>query len=199
MIGENDEGWQILTLTSERVGDPRACTGEARKGKACRLQQGALAVNAGFPDDVVDEGDVIDDLAERSDDLAEHLAALTVRFESPRPGKAGAGGALEQLDGLARIPRGAVLFFQERFMVKGIDVARRPCHEKLDDPLCPRRRMEHAREDAVPGKHVRESEPGERARECTEELAAVGKSQFTPGLVCVNLWSFHGRKYSRVG
>ncbi len=164
MIGENDEGWQILTLTSERIGDPRARTGEARKGEACRLQQGPLAVHAGFPDDVVDKGDLIDDLAERSDDLAEPLAALSVGLESPWPGKAGTGGALEQLDGLARIPGGAVLFFQERFMVKGIDVARRPRHEKLDDPLCPRRRMEHAREGAVPGEHVRESETGERAR-----------------------------------
>ena len=84
-------------------------------------------------------------------------------------------------------------------MVKGIDVARRTRHEKLDDPLRPRRRMEHSGEDAVPGEHVRERETGERARECAEKLAAVGKSQFTPGLVCFNLSSFHGRKYSRVG
>lgn len=199
MVGQDDEGGQILTFTSQRVGDPRARTREAGENEARRLQERALAVDAGFPNDVVDEGDVIDDITERRDDFAQHLAAFPVRLESPGTGEAGAGSALEQLDGLTRIPRSAVFLFEERFVVKGVDMTRRTGHEELDDPLRPRRRVQRARKDPVTGKEVGERETGEGCREGAEKLAAIGKSRFTHGVVCVKLGGVHGRKHSRVG
>src|SRR5690606_5806789 len=90
VVGEDNEGGQIFVFTSERVGDPGARTRETGKAEARRLQQGALAVHARFADDIVDKGDLINDLAERGDDLAEHLATLPVGRKSPRTGEGGA-------------------------------------------------------------------------------------------------------------
>ena len=59
-------------MLPEAVADPAAHAGEAGAVEAGRLQQRALAVDAGLADHVVDERDLIDDVAERRDEFAEH-------------------------------------------------------------------------------------------------------------------------------
>ncbi len=136
MIGEDDEGRQIFVFTAEGVGDPRARAGKSREAKTRRLQERALTVHPRFSDNIVHESDLINDLTERRNDVAQHFTAFSVGLESPGTREARAGGALEKLDRLPRIPRGAVLLLEQRLMVEGIDMARRPRHKKLNDPFC---------------------------------------------------------------
>ena len=72
MIGQHDERRQVLVHAAEAVADPAAHAGKPGAIEAGGLQQRALAVDAGLADHVVDERDLIDDRAERRDDLAEH-------------------------------------------------------------------------------------------------------------------------------
>ena len=197
MIGEDDEGRQIFVFTAEGVGDPRARAGESGETETCRLQERALTVHSGLPDDIVNEGDLIDDLAERRNDVAQHLAAFPVGLESPGTGEAGPGGALEKLDRLARIPRLAVLLREQRLVVKGINMARRPCHKKLDDPFCFWWRVEGSRENPARGESVPREEIGERKAgkgpgESAEKMATLEKSRFALRVVHVTVIGVHG-------
>ena len=100
MIGQDNKGRQVIALAAQRITDPRPGTGKTRELKTGRLQQRPLAMHTGLADDVMHKGDVIDDRAERSDDIAEHLAALSIGLESPGAAETGARGALKQLHGL---------------------------------------------------------------------------------------------------
>ena len=79
----------------------------------------------GLADHVVDERDLVDDVAERRDDLAEHLAALAVGLELPHRPEPGAEAVLERLDVLAEVGRLAVALDEFGLEVEEIDVARR--------------------------------------------------------------------------
>ena len=93
MVGQHDERRQVLVQTAEAVADPAAHAGEAGAVEAGRLQERALAVDAGLADHVVDERDLVDDVAERRDDFAEHacrvwpygLKSQTGLSHGPRP------------------------------------------------------------------------------------------------------------------
>ena len=85
MVGQHDERGQVVGQAAQPVADPRAHRGEAGPVEAGRLEQRPLAVHAGLADDVVDEGDVVDDGPQRRDDVAEHLAARAVGLERRRP------------------------------------------------------------------------------------------------------------------
>ncbi len=95
MVGKDHEGGKILVVAPEGVGNPGTRARKAGKIEAGRLQQGSLAVDAGLADHVVHESDVVDDLAEGSDDVAHHFSALAVGIEFPRAGETGARFALE--------------------------------------------------------------------------------------------------------
>ena len=79
VVREDDEGGEVVVHAAEPVANPRAHAGEAGAVEAGRLQIGGLTVHAGFSGQIMDEGDVIDDLAQWGHGLAEHLAALPVR------------------------------------------------------------------------------------------------------------------------
>lgn len=64
MVWQHDEGRQIIVHRAEAVANPAARAREAGKQKAGRLQQRGRAVDAGFADHIVDESDVVHDLAE---------------------------------------------------------------------------------------------------------------------------------------
>ena len=75
VIGQDHERGQIVVHAAQAVADPAPHGGEAGPVEAGRLQQRPLAVHAGLADHVVDEGDVVDDRAQRRDGIAEQLAA----------------------------------------------------------------------------------------------------------------------------
>ena len=103
--------------------------GKARPLETGRLQISCLTVNAGFTDDIVNERHVIHALAKLRDDRGQRLAALAVPGPFPRRLERVAGGALEQLDALARIPFFAVPLDEFRLVVKQIQMTRRAAHE----------------------------------------------------------------------
>ena len=84
MVGQYDEGRQIVVHAAEPVADPAPHPREARPVEAGGLQIGRLRVHAGLADHIVHEGHVVHHLAERRHRLAEHLPALAMRLELPR-------------------------------------------------------------------------------------------------------------------
>jgi hypothetical protein len=61
VVGQHDEGRQVVVERAEAVADPAAGAGEAGQLETGRLQQRGGAVHAGLADHVVHEGEVIDD------------------------------------------------------------------------------------------------------------------------------------------
>ena len=131
-----------------------------------------MAVHARLADEVVDEGDVIDDVAEGSDDLAEPFARLAIGLEFPRTRETRARRRLKELHRFAGVPGFAVLLLEERLVVEGVDMARRPRHEELHDPFRAWRMMQRAGKDSVAREEIGKGEARERARERAEEGAA---------------------------
>ncbi len=79
-------------------------------------------------------------------------------------------------------------------MVEEIDMTRRPRHEKLHDPLRPRRMMQGAGKDAIPREQVGQGEAGERARERAEEVAAAGECALAVAGGCATIKKVHGEQ-----
>ena len=130
-------------------------------------------MHAGTADDIMHEGDVIRDLTDGRDDIAEHLARLTVRLEFPGRREGRARAALEEFDGFTWIPFLAVLLLKQRFVVPHVDVAGCTGHEELDDALGLGRGVQ----DAAGGRGGEEGFVSEQAREGDAAEAAAGGEQ----------------------
>ncbi len=133
MVGEDDEGREVVVHAAEPVADPRAHAGEAGAVEAGGLQIGGLTVHAGFSGQIMDEGDVIDDLAQRGHGLAEHLAALPVWGEFPDRFFPRAESILEGFDVFSEVGFFAVAFDELGLEVEEIEMAGGATHEELDD------------------------------------------------------------------
>jgi hypothetical protein len=180
VVGEHDEGGQVFVERAESVADPAAGAGETGQLKTGGLQERGGAVHAGLADHVVDEGEVIDDVAERGDDLAEHFAGLAVGAKIPERAEPRAETVLEDLDGLAEIAGLAVAFDQLGFVVEEIEVAGGAGHKKLHDAFRFGGVVQRARgrgrrirgEGTVVAEHRGEGETAEAAAGLPEEIAA---------------------------
>ena len=92
-------------------------------------------MHAGTADDIMHEGDIVHDVTDGRDDVAEHLARLAIGLEFPGRREGRARAALEEFDGFARIPLLAVFLLEEGLVVPHVDVAGGAGHEELDDAL----------------------------------------------------------------
>jgi hypothetical protein len=97
---------------------------------------------------------LVDDITERSNDLAEQFAAFAMRLKCPGAGKASTGCALKQLNLFAWVPGLTVSFVQQRFVIKRVDVACCASHEQLNDSFCAWPVMELPVEDTFFGHQV---------------------------------------------
>ena len=129
-----------------------------------------MAVYAGAADDIMHEGDVVHDVADGRDDVAEHLAGLAVGFEFPGRREGRPRAALEEFDRFTRIPFLAVLLLEQRLVVPHVDVAGSTGHEELDDAL----RFGRGVEDAAGGRGAEERFVSEEAGEGDAAEAAAG-------------------------
>src|SRR5439155_9038001 len=87
VVGQDDEGRQVLVEAAQAVADPAAHAGEAGRLEAGGLEVGRLAVDARLADEVVDEGDVVHAGAQCRDGLAEVFATAAVAPELPGRGE----------------------------------------------------------------------------------------------------------------
>ena len=141
VIRKHDEGRQVLVDRSESVADPRPHARESGQLEPCRLKVRRLAVHAGLAHQIVHERHLIDHLPEVGHHIAEWLARLTVRPERPHRFHPRTQPILEGLDRFAEITRLSVTFHQLGLVVEQVEMTRRPRHEQLDHPLCPRPMM----------------------------------------------------------
>ena len=174
---DDDESGQVIVHTAQAVAHPRTHAREARPLETGRLQISCLTVNAGFADDIVNECHVIHALAELRDDRGQRLAALAVLSPFPRRLECVAGGALEQLDGLAWIPFFAVPLNEFRLVVKQIQMTRRAAHEQLNHPLGLGLVMQANRvrgtEHAIATKHPGEGNAAQATARSPEKIASA--------------------------
>ena len=137
-------------------------------------------MHAGFADHVVNEGEIVDDAAERGHDLAEHLSGLAVGLEIPERAQPRSEAVLKRFHRLAEIARLPVSFDQLGFVVEEIEVAGGAGHEELHDAFCFGRMVERAGsrgrrirgERTVVAEHRGEGEAAETAAGLPEEFAA---------------------------
>ena len=174
MVGQHDEGRQVVVEGTEAVADPRAGARETGELKPRRLQQRGRAVHPGLAGHIVDESQLVHDLAEGRDDLAEEFAAAAVRPEIPEGTEPRPETILERLDRLAKVAGLAVSLHQLGLVVEEVEVAGRPRHKELHDALRPRRRRARRGccEGPVAAEHRRERETAETAPGTPEEFAA---------------------------
>ena len=179
VVGQHDEGRQVLVQRAETVAHPAARARESRQLEARRRQRGRGRMHARAAGDIVDERDVVDMRAELRDGFAEHLAALAVRLELPRGLHPRPEPVLEGLDLLAEIAGLSVVLDELGLEVEEIEVAGRARHEELHDALRLRRelqrrgsgsRVEEA--EGIARKHRGERDAAESATRAPEELAA---------------------------
>jgi len=135
MIGQHDEGGEIVIQRAEAVAGPTACAGKSRQLEAGGLQQRGGRVDAGFADHVMNEGHVVHDRAERCDGVAQHLAALPVGLEVPHWLEPRTETILKGFDMLAEVTRLPVALHQLRLVIKQVEVAGSTGHEELHDAL----------------------------------------------------------------
>jgi hypothetical protein len=90
-------------------------------------------MHAGFADHVMHEGHVICTGPEWCHGLAEHLPALTIRFEVPNGLLPRAEAVLKGLHRLAEVRLLAVMLDESGFEIKEVDVRCRAAHEELHD------------------------------------------------------------------
>ncbi len=133
MVGEDNKGGEVVVFATEGVGDPGASGREAGEVEAGGLEESALGMDSGFADEIVDESEVVDDLAKRGDNGAKHFARLAVGGEFPGVGHGVPGGGLEEFDFFTWVPWLTVFFCEEGFVIEGVDVACSTGHEELDD------------------------------------------------------------------
>lgn len=135
MIREHDKRGKVLVVAAKSVADPTANAREAGTVEAGGLKKSGLAVNAVATDHVVNEGDVVDDVAERSDRRGQHLAALAEGLEVPDRSQPRAESVLESFDGLAEIGWLSVSLEEFGLVIEEIDVTCATGHEELNDAL----------------------------------------------------------------
>src|SRR5204863_9919273 len=82
MIRQDYERRKIVGQAPEPVADPGTHAGKPRAIEAGRLQVGGLAVYAGSTNHVVDEGDVVDAIAQRGNHFTERLPAVPIGTEA---------------------------------------------------------------------------------------------------------------------
>lgn len=153
VIGEHDKRRQILVHAPQTIADPAPHAGKSRPVEAGRLQQRSLTVNPGLTDQVMNKSHLIHDTPQRSDDIAERLAALAIRLKFPHRFQPGTEAVLKGFHWLAEVRCLTVSFDQFRLVVKQVDMARRSSHEELHDPLRLRRMMQ------APGHSFRPQQP----------------------------------------
>ena len=100
-------------------------------------------MNARLANQIVNEGDLIDDLTQRCGDLGQRLATLTELLPSPRSRERRPVPVLKQFDFLTGIPRLPVAFDEFRLVVEQVHVRSGPCHEELHDALRLGREVHH--------------------------------------------------------
>ena len=98
------------------------------------MQRGGR-MHAGRADHVVDEGQLVGDLAEGRDHISKQLAAASIRLEGPDRRKPGAQPVLKGFDRFAKVARLAGVRDQGRLMVEQVDVAGGSRHKQLHHPL----------------------------------------------------------------
>ena len=135
MVGQHDEGREVLVHAAQSVAYPSSSAGKSRAVEACGLEQRALGMHTSFADHVVHKGDLINDVPQRRHGLAQHLPALPIRLEIPNRSQPRPETILERLHLFPKVARLAVAFDEFRFVVKQVNMAGGPGHEKLDHPL----------------------------------------------------------------
>ncbi len=144
MVGQHDEGGEILVLRAEAVADPTAHARKAGQVETRRLQQRGLRVNSGLAHDVVDEREFVRDRAEVRDGIAQHFAGLAIRPELPHRFLPRTEAVLKRFDGLAEVAGLAVPLHQLGLEVEEVEMAGGPGHEELNDALRPRGELRSA-------------------------------------------------------
>ena len=178
LIREHDEGWQVLALAAETVGDPGTHAGKAGQDEAgvChehgRAMQRALALHG------VNEGHVIDTGRELREEIADPAPAVAMLTKRPVAALAVAGLGGEELHLAIGIERSAAAFGQLRLVVPRIHMAKATGAENLNDRTClGRQRRTLGRErirraQGVMFQHGGESDAAETTADFFEEVAA---------------------------
>ena len=120
----------------------------------------------------MNEGDVIDALAERSDAIVDPFSALAVAPPVPRRFMRLTGVGLEQFYFLAGIPRLAMIADQPRFVIEGIALAGGAGHEELYDALGPGSEMGSGKQ-TVGIEQAGQRDPAKSAAELPEKLPPI--------------------------
>ena len=187
-IGQHDERREVVVERAKAVAHPGADARVAWDQETGGLQEGGLAMHAGTADDIMHEGDIVHDVTDGRDDVAEHLARLTVGLEFPRRREGRARAALEEFDGFARIPLLAVFLLEEGFVVPHVDVAGCTRHEELDDALGLGRSVEDTAggrggEEGFLSEQAGEGDTAEAAAGAEEEVTAVHRGDAGSAMV----------------
>lgn len=134
---EDDESGKVLVFGTEAIADPGPHAGtslEARSGVEEVVRRGVFGKLGGHR---FDEGEVVGDLGNMGEEVADPGSRLAVLFELPGRLHDLADvvklGGLKFADGFSGIL--PVVFFEGRFVVEGVDLRRAAIHVKEDDVL----------------------------------------------------------------
>lgn len=134
---EDDESREVLVVGAEAVADPGSHTGTSLQtgtGVEKVVRRGVLGKLGSHR---FDEGEVVGNLGDMREKVAHPGTGFAVLLEGPGGLHDLADvvelGRLEFADGLARVL--SVVFFQEGFVVEGVDVGRSAIHVEEDDVL----------------------------------------------------------------
>ena len=174
VVGQHDEGRQIVVEAAQTVADPATHAGEARQLETGRLKISCLTMHSGFANQVVDKRQVVDHRTEIGDDFTQQLAALAIRLEFPDRLHPRPKTVLEGLDVFAKIALLSVALQEFRLEIEQVHLRRTALHPEQDYALGLGREMRLLWRQRILRSHCRHCHTAETAADGPEEASAAG-------------------------